>query len=113
MHEMTIAQNLIQILREEMGRHGARSLKSVHLDIGQMSAVVPEALSFCFEVATSGTDMEGVRLVMNVVPLKGYCPQCKKEFEIKGYTFICPSCGSTEIKTIGGRELSVVEIEVD
>ena len=113
MHEMSIAQNLIQIVREEMDRHGARALKSVHLDIGQMSSVVPEALSFCFEVATSGTDMEGATLVMNIVPLRGYCPQCEKEFEIRDYTFICPSCGNTKIKTIGGRELSIVEIEVD
>ena len=112
MHEMSIAESLIDILKEEMDRHGATTLRSVRLNIGRLSAVVPESLSFCFGVLIEGTELEGAELVMNMVPLRGYCASCTLEFEIEDYTFLCPSCGNTKIDTIEGRDLSIVEIEV-
>ena len=113
MHEMSIAQSLIDVLKEEMIRHRVKNLKSVRLNIGQMSAVVPDALSFCFQVITNGTDLEGVKLIMDIDPLVGYCNDCEKEFEIKAYNFVCSTCGSKNIETIGGQGMSIVEMEVD
>jgi len=113
MHEMSIAQSLIDVIKEEMLKHDVRTLRSVRLNIGQMSAIVPDSLSFCFEVITTGTELEGTRLIMDIIPLRGYCPNCNDEFEIKEYAFICPSCNSKEIETIAGQDLSIVEMEVD
>ena len=59
MHEMSIAQSLIDIVRDEMGKHGVTVLKSVRIQVGQLSAIVPDSLSFCFNIMTSGTDLEG------------------------------------------------------
>ena len=113
MHEMSIAQSLVEILHEEMAKHQVQTLRSVRLHIGQLSAIVPESLSFCFEVMTSGTEMEGAELVMEIIPLKGVCRKCERPFEIQDYTFICPHCGSPEIDTVAGQDLSIVEMEVD
>ena len=113
MHEMSIAQSLVDILNQEMIKHHANVLKSVRLRIGQLSAIVPESLSFCFGVMTSGTSMEGAELVMDIVPLKGTCRACSRSFEIENYVFTCPHCGSSDIDTIAGQDLSVVEMEVE
>ena len=113
MHEMSIAQSLVDILKEEMVKNHARVLKSVRLNVGQMSAVVPDSLSFCFEVITKETELEGAELVMEVIPLEGLCKECKETFGIKDYAFQCPHCGSKEIETIAGQDLSIVEIEVN
>jgi hydrogenase nickel incorporation protein HypA/HybF len=113
MHEMSIAQSLVDILREEMVRHNAGNLRSVKLHVGQLSAIVPESLSFCFQVITSGTDMEGAVLNMEVIPLRGTCEDCRQEFEIKEYVFVCPNCSGTRVRTDAGQELSIVEMEVD
>jgi len=113
MHEMSIAQSLVDILKEEMVKNNARVLKSVRLNVGQMSAVVPDSLSFCFEVITKETELEGAELVMEVIPLEGLCKECKETFEIKDYAFQCPHCGSKEIETIAGQDLAIVEIEVN
>lgn len=113
MHEMSIAQNLIEIIQEEMIRHNANTLRSVRLNIGQMSAIVPDALSFCFEVIVAGTELEGARLIMDIIPLKGYCSACENEFHIEDYVFVCTSCGSTKIETLAGQDLSIVEMQVD
>jgi hydrogenase nickel incorporation protein HypA/HybF len=113
MHEMSIAQSLVDILQDEMTKHHANVLRSVRLHIGQLSAIVPESLSFCFEVMTTGTPMEGAQLVMEIIPLRGACRKCERDFEIKDYVFICPHCGSPDIETIAGQDLSIVDMEVD
>lgn len=113
MHEMSIAQSLVDILKEEMEKNDAVTLKSVKLHIGQLSAIVPEALSFCFEVIASGTEMEGAKLVMELIPLRGICLECDQAFEIEDYAFTCPHCKSPNIQTIAGQDLSIVEMEVD
>ncbi len=113
MHEMSIAQSLISILQEEMAKHGAGTLRSVRLSVGELSAIVPESLSFCFEIITQGTPLEGAKLLMDRIPLRGYCPQCEETFDIKEFVFICPTCSSTNIETIEGQELSIVEMEVE
>ncbi len=113
MHEMSIAQSLIEIIEEEMRKHDAKFLRAVRLKIGQLSAVVPESLSFCFDVITAGTPLEGAELIMEIVPLKGVCRTCGQTFDIENYAFSCPECRSTGIETVSGQDLSIVEMEVD
>jgi hydrogenase nickel incorporation protein HypA/HybF len=109
---MSIAQSLIAIIREEMARNQVTVLSSVRLHIGRLTAIVPAALSFCFEVATSGTDLEGAKLDMEIIPLTGTCRDCRKAFQIEDFNFKCPDCGGTDIRTTSGQELSIVEMEV-
>jgi hydrogenase nickel incorporation protein HypA/HybF len=113
MHELSIAQSVVQIIEEEMQKNNAGVLKSVRLNIGKMSAIVPDSLSFCFEIITKDTPLEGARLIIETIPLRIYCRDCSKEFEIKEYAFSCPGCGDTNIKVVTGMDLSVVEIEVE
>ena len=113
MHEMSIAESLLGIVRDEMQKHGVTVLKSVRVNIGQLSAIVPDSLSFCFNIMTSGTELEGAELITEVIPLRGVCKKCKGEFEIENYAFECPDCGSPEIDTISGQELSIVDMEVE
>ncbi len=113
MHEMSIVMGLVDIIKEEMERHGAKRLRSVRLKIGKLTAVVPDALNFCFEIITKGTSMEGAKIIMEFPPLMAHCMDCDKEFEIEEYVFKCPRCGSEKILTNGGRDLSIEELEVD
>jgi len=113
MHEMSITRNMIDIIKAEMRRHNVNVLRSVHVKIGRFSSIVPEALSFCFEIMIKDTDIDGARLVIDIIPLMGRCVGCDREFEIKDYSFLCPFCGGMKVDTISGQELSVVDIEVD
>ena len=113
MHEMSIAHSLIEILKEEMLKHEARILKSVRVHIGQMSAVVPESLSFCFGVMTSGTELEGARLLMDIIPLQAVCRDCEAAFNVRNYEFLCPHCGSRNLETVAGQDLCIAEMEVE
>ena len=113
MHEMSIVQSLLSIVEEEMIKNNATTLRSVKVKIGEMSGVVPEALSTCFEILTAKSDMKGAVLKMDITPLAGFCIKCKKDFKVVDYIFSCPECSSTDIDIISGREMEIVELEVD
>ena len=113
MHEMSIAQSLVEVLQEEMITHKVTNLKSVRLQVGQMSAVVPDSLAFCFEIITAGTNLQGAELIMEVVPLTARCQECGRSFAVEKHVFACPHCDGAKIDVVAGQELSIVEIEAD
>lgn len=50
MHEMSIAQSVVDIVNEEMARHGVTEIRAINLAVGKMSAVVPQHLNMCFTI---------------------------------------------------------------
>ena len=110
MHEMAITESIVEICRE----HAAgRRVLSVTLEIGELSGVVPEAVEFCFEACSSGSNVEGADLVIVPIPGVGICRDCTREFPRKTLFEPCPGCGSYRVDQLSGEELRVREIEVD
>jgi hydrogenase nickel incorporation protein HypA/HybF len=113
MHEMSIAENLLEIIQRHAPSNGAARVKAIRLRIGQMAGVVPESLRFCFEVASEGTPAQGAELQIEHVPIVSRCKDCRSDFEIEQYVFICPSCDGLNVELISGSELDVVELELE
>jgi hydrogenase nickel incorporation protein HypA/HybF len=112
MHEMSLVQNIIDIVQQEMDRHGVEALKAIHLAVGRMSAVVPEQLKLCFEILTSKTKLAGTALDIKMVPITYRCRNCDQEFVSEGISSKCPSCGEEDPELVFGRELKIESIEV-
>ncbi len=55
MHEVSIADALLRQVEETASRHGLRAVQSVGVCVGDLSGVVPDALSFAFEVLRRGS----------------------------------------------------------
>ena len=53
MHEMALAEGILQLVEETAHREHAREVKLVVVEIGQLSNVEPEALKFCFVASLS------------------------------------------------------------
>jgi hydrogenase nickel incorporation protein HypA/HybF len=112
-HEMSIASNLKEIIEESLQGRSVNKILSFKLRIGELRAVEPEALRFCFEVLSKGTPLEETTMIIEDVAAKARCNKCRKEFLIKDLTFFCPHCGSAEIEPLSGNELDLVSIEVE
>lgn len=111
MHEMSIAQSILEIVLEEAKAHGAEQVASVKLRIGQMTGVVPDSLSFCWGLLTEGGPAEESVLEIETVPLKAACRDCGAEFSVEKAVFKCPECESGEIEITQGRDLTLQSIE--
>lgn len=114
MHEMSVAQNIIDIVLQHMPEENSHPVQTVTIKIGKMAGIVPESLEFGFQVLTAETPgMEKAVLQMEFTPLVIHCDQCQKNFEIDDPFFICPECNSANVKILSGTELQVTEIELD
>lgn len=117
MHEMSIVTSLLDVVREEMAKHGVQKLIVVRVCYGALTNVVPEALSFGFEALTQNTDLEGARLETRLIPLTMHCAACDQDFqppERQIFTSVCPHCGAESAHAIvGGKELYIQDIEAE
>jgi len=113
MHEVSICESIMDILKGEAAKAGASKITSVRLKIGEMAGVVDEALRFAFEVVSQDTLAQGAELFIDNVPLTARCISCNVEFHVDGYAFSCPDCNSPEIELISGREMLIEEIDMD
>lgn len=113
MHELGIAQSILERAREESLRHhGARAVK-VGVRIGELSGVDPDALAFAFEVLTKETALEGISLEIDFCKRKQHCTACSREFETDATQTQCPDCGDRQTLCIAGDELDIMFIELE
>ncbi|UCH43687.1 MAG: hydrogenase maturation nickel metallochaperone HypA [Dehalococcoidales bacterium] len=112
MHEIAIAQNIVDIVEQELVRHGVMELRAVNVAVGKLAGVVPEQLAFCFDLITAETSMNGVSLNIREVPMGYVCSSCGEEFTSEEITFVCPRCGGQNPGMITGMELNIESIEV-
>ena len=113
MHEMSIAQGLLDIIIQESEQHQVSRVVSISLKVGELSAVEPESLKFCFELITEGTLAEGAKLEIERVPIGCHCRDCGHHFTVKNLLFSCPKCQSHAAEMLSGRELSLESFEAE
>ena len=113
MHEMAIAEGILDIALDYAKANDAKKIKEVGLLLGEMSGVEVDSLNFSFNMLVQGTIAEGAVLKIKHVPLIGKCSKCGKEFHIEHYDFWCPECENGVLTTISGREMQVEYLEVD
>ena len=110
MHEMAITQGIIDLCLEHAG---GRRVRSLDVEIGELSSVVPEAIEFCFEACSRETLLEDARLVIIRVPGRGECHECGRETPLTELYGSCRHCGGNRVTIMTGEELRVRELEVD
>lgn len=113
MHEASIAQSIIdQItdLRQQGVIDG--ELERIRLKVGRLSTVVPDYLTFIFGVMVQDTDLHGVELEIEDIPVRARCQACGAEDEVLEACFLCGRCGSPELDILTGRELLIDSVEV-
>jgi hydrogenase nickel incorporation protein HypA/HybF len=58
-HELSITRNVVAIVSE---RAEGQRVTRVRLEIGRLTAVVPDSIRFCFDICAQGTPLEGAAL---------------------------------------------------
>ncbi len=113
MHEMGIALEIIDIALASIPEPlKGSSVARVNLKVGRLSAVVADSLRFCFNVASKNTPLEGAELLIEEIPVRAQCRDCRHEWTITGPAFVCESCGGGSLELLSGRELDIQSIEL-
>jgi hydrogenase nickel incorporation protein HypA/HybF len=112
MHELSIAESILEIVRTNVPPEEQYSVKSVKLKVGKLAGVVADSLDFCFTAITQETPFKGVVLDIELIPFVVKCKGCGASSESEAGVVLCPACGSAETDVVSGTELQVIEIEL-
>jgi len=113
MHEMSLAESVLQIIEDAASKQGFTRVKTVWLEIGQLACVEHESLRFCFDVVMNGSIAEQARLEIIETAGQGQCETCSRNFPLAALYEACPECGSFDIRVTGGDGMRVKELEVE
>ena len=113
MHEMSLAESIVQLIEDAVRADGSSKVKAVWLEIGQLASVEKEALRFCFDAVANGSVAEGARLEIIETPGQAWCIKCEGNVVVSALYEPCPVCGSYQIQVTGGNEMRVKELEVE
>lgn len=128
MHELSIAQRIIEIIEAEAEKNGIAKVRRARLKVGKMAAFQREQLEFCLMSYEKGDALKGMVFDIEEISVKLECAKCKKIFDDGRFSDAefaheiahapllysppnCPECGCVESEIVSGREMEIVEIE--
>ncbi len=113
MHEMSLAESVLQIIEESARTQNFQRVRTVVLEIGALSAVEPDAMRFCFDAVTRGSMAEGALLEIIEMPGEGRCMACGMAVAMQEQYGLCPECGSPRLQIVAGNQMRVKDLEVE
>ena len=113
MHELALTQGIVDLATQVARTEGLHRVTRVVVEVGAAAAVVPDALTFCFDIVSTHTIARGAELVIETVALRAVCRGCGEEFEAASLASPCPDCGAYGPRLVSGRELRVKSLDGD
>lgn len=112
MHEVSIVEALLEQVRTELQAYPDTPVRTIRVRVGALRQVVPEMLTFCYDAAVRGTQLEGCRLDIEQLPAEARCRRCSLTFAVAEDWLVCPRCGKAETDLLHGDELDLMSLEL-
>jgi hydrogenase nickel incorporation protein HypA/HybF len=112
MHEMAVAQSIIDAILEQTKQTGAKPIRA-RISCGQFNTLNDEAMQFAFEAISEGTSCHGMRLEIKHIPLRAKCQDCGEVFMFDIYSPACPKCKVEHFNFEPDAPLLLEEIEFE
>ncbi len=102
---LMILENVLRMAEE----NGARAVKKIRVEVGELLMVNPDQLEFCFRAISKNTPAENADLEIETLKAKSLCQSCGSELE--SVHSRCSCGGWMEIR--GGKEIVLRRIEME
>ncbi|MGR9037281.1 MAG: hydrogenase maturation nickel metallochaperone HypA, partial [Gammaproteobacteria bacterium] len=112
MHELSLLENVREILETHAQSQDFARVTRVSLEIGKLSCVEPEALRFGFDVVMKGSLAEGAELVITETGGIGRCRQCGGKTVMEALYDPCNHCGGPFVDIVQGMEIKIKDLIV-
>ena len=113
MHELSIAEQILDIANEYSERENVKAVQEIELEIGSLSGIEIDALTFALDVVTKNTVLHDAKVTIIDVPARARCESCGHEFLLEDFFSPCPECGAFQTETLQGQELRVKSLIVN
>ena len=114
MHEYSITETIVNIIRAELKDREYSKVVRVTIVLGRMTGFSSEAIEHYFRIMNKDTEMENTPLLFDYKGAVIFCEKCNKEYDQDDFLLYCPVCSSTVgISVVSGREFYIDSIEVE
>lgn len=113
MHELPIAQSVLDIALRYAEREAATRITTLHLLIGELSSIVDDTLQFYWDIISRDTIAEGAILNFQRVSMLLVCNDCHAEYEPARGTLNCAHCHSDNVRVVDGDAFRLESIDIE
>jgi hydrogenase nickel incorporation protein HypA/HybF len=113
MHELGVVFHIIKSVEQVVDENNLNEVKSVTLELGEVSTVIPSYLHDVWKwaVYNRSEHMKEAELIIETIPAVTYCETCHKTYGTVEYGKTCPHCGGGDTYLLAGNEFNIKEIE--
>lgn len=112
MHELSIAQSIVELAEDVAIKEQAESIKSIEIEIGTLSGVVQDALEFALDVTVKNTMLNNAKIKYLKIEGKADCIVCNFQFNMNDLLALCPKCKQANFKIVDGKQLRIKSLVV-
>ena len=113
MHELGVVFYVIKDVKNVALENSISKVNSVTLEIGEVSGVIHEQLTDCWNWAVKKEEiLDGAELKIETIEARSYCEDCNKDFNTVTHGKTCPYCKGGNTYLLKGNEFNIKEIEV-
>ncbi|MDY3114470.1 MAG: hydrogenase maturation nickel metallochaperone HypA [Sutterella sp.] len=109
MHEMSIAEGIIEVVERTAKANNVNRIKSVRVSIGELAGVDIPSLQFAWSSVTQNGPAQGATLTIEQPEGTAWCMNCSKTVPLHKYGDACPHCGGYVLTATGGTDMRVVD----
>jgi hydrogenase nickel incorporation protein HypA/HybF len=113
LHELSVAQSLLDIALRHAKQADATRITDLHLLIGDLASIVDDSLQFHWDMISQGTLAEGAQLHFQRIPTELRCDECGHTYQPGRGELVCPSCAGVRVRVVRGEEFQLESIEVE
>lgn len=113
MHELSVAQNIIEIVKENVPEKDLRNVKTISLEVGEFSGIIPDSLEYCFDVIKADASLGNSKMEIKKIPFVLFCDDCKSETTNNMGIRFCEKCNSSNTRIISGTDMQIINVELE
>lgn len=112
MHELGVVFHCIKEVNGIAAENGVERIKSVTVEIGEVSTVIPYFFEDCWNWAVKKeTVLKDAEIIIETIKAVTHCEDCGKDYPTVEHGKTCPHCGSPHTFLLCGNEIMIKQIE--
>lgn len=113
MHELSLAQSVVDIVENAARANKANKVSKVQLAVGKLAGVEMQSFNQGLKIASRGTVMQDAEIEISRPEGSAWCMDCCQTVPLTRFGDPCPSCGGFRLTVNGGTDFKVTGIIIE